>query len=157
MIEHLNEEMALLEKQIQEHIDQHEQLSEAHQLLITIKGFGKKTAALILAEMYDLAEYESARAAAADAGLTPAHHQSGRTVRRKPKLSKMGKTSIRGALYWPAVTAIRYNPKIKALAERLRKKGKEKKVIIVAAMRKLVHLAYGVLKNKTPFDPNYTR
>ena len=56
--------------------------------------------------MYDLAGYKNARAAAADAGLTPSHHESGSTVRRKPKLSKMGKTTVRGALYWPAITVL---------------------------------------------------
>ena len=71
------------------------------------------------------------------------------------KLSKEGKTSVRGALFWPAITAIQHNPLVRDLAERLRARGKCEKVIIGAAMRKLLHLAYGVLKNKTPFDPAY--
>ena len=155
VIAQLKSEIEQLTEQIQKHIDSHPELAEQHKLLVSIKGIGPKTAALLLGEMYDLAGYENARAAAADAGLTPSHHQSGSTVRRKPKLSKMGKTTVRGALYWPAITAIRHNPKIKAFAERLKKKGKANKVIITAAMRKLLHIAYGVLKNKTAFDPNY--
>lgn len=155
IIEQLEAEIAQLEQEIQQHIDSYPHLAEQQQLLITIKGIGKGTAALLMAEMYDLAEYSSARAAAADAGLTPSHHESGSSVRRKVKVSKMGKTSIRGGLYWPAITAIRFNPIIKRFAQRLAKKGKAKKVIITAAMRKLLHIAYGVLKNKTPFDPNY--
>ena len=70
-------------------------------------------------------------------------------------MSKLGKASVRGALYWPAITAIRYNPLVKALADRLQARGKAKKVIIGAARRKLLHIAYGVLKNQTPFDPAY--
>ena len=69
----------------------------------------------------------------------------------------MALPSIRAILYWPAITAIRHNPLIAAFAARLKARGKPKMVIIVAVMRKLVHLIYGVLKNRTPFDPNYAQ
>src|SRR5688572_31448710 len=108
-----------------------------------------------MAEMYDLATYPDANAADADAGLSPAKHESGHSVQRKPKLSKVGKASVRGALYLPAMNAIRHNPIVKQLADRLKAKGKSPMVIIGAAMRKLLHLVYGVLKHKTPFDPNW--
>jgi transposase len=70
-------------------------------------------------------------------------------------MSRMGKAAIRSALHFPAITAIRFNPVVKQLAQRLQARGKHKAVIRVAAMRKLMHLAYGVLKNKQPFDPAY--
>ena len=124
-------------------------------MLQSIKGIGQKTATHLLAEMYDLEQYENAKAAAADAGITASHYSSGATVRRRSKMSRMGKASIRGALYFPALTAIKHNPLVKLLAQRLQAKGKHKKVIQVAAMRKLLHLAYGVLKNQQPFDPAY--
>ena len=84
-----------------------------------------------------------------------ATYESGATVRKKPKMSKVGKASVRGALFLPAMSAIRFNPLMHTFAERLRSKGKSEKVIIGAVMRKLMHLAYGVLKHQTPFDPNY--
>jgi transposase len=147
-IDHLNQ-------RISDHIKQDDTLATHKALLLSIKGFGDQTVHLLLAEMYDLADYASARAAAADAGVTPAHYQSGDTIRRKPKMSKVGKAAVRGALFWPAVTAIRHNPIVKALADRLRQRGKSKMCIIGAAMRKLLHIAYGVLKHQTPFDPNF--
>lgn len=84
------------------------------------------------------------------------NQQGTRRANKRPKLSKVGKASVRGVLYWPTISAIRYNPVVKQLAQRLEAKGKPKMLIIAAAMRKLVHLAFGVLKNKTPFDPNWT-
>jgi transposase len=78
--------------------------------------------------------------------------KSGTTV-RQPYLSKMGKAGIRAALYWPAITAMRLCAAFKAFAERLAARGKRKKVIIGAVMRKLVHIIYGVLKHRTPYDP----
>jgi transposase len=58
-------------------------------------------------------------------------------------------------LFYPAMTAIQHNPVIRTFAERLRNAGKTGKQIIVAAMRKLLHLIYGVVKNNAPFDPNW--
>ena len=55
----------------------------------------------------------------------------------------------------PALTAMRHNPIVRALAQRLEDRGKKKMTIVAAAMRKLVHLAYGVLKTGMPFDPKY--
>ena len=68
-------------------------------------------------------------------------------------MSKMGKAGIRAALYWPAITAMRCSPAIKAFAHRLAARGKPKMVIICAVMRKLMHICYGVLKHQTPYDP----
>lgn len=148
-------EVKQIEQRIRDFIDQHPDLKQKKELLESIKGFGEKTAIHILAEMYDLADYGGAKAAAADAGVTTSHFQSGTSVRRRPKISRMGKATVRSALYYPAITAIQHNPVVKQLAQRLEAKGKRKAVIRVATMRKLMHLAYGVLKNKKPFDPAY--
>jgi transposase len=148
-------EITRVEKRLRVFFDDHPDLKEKKKLLSTIKGIGEKTATHILAEMYDLDQYQSAKAAAADAGITASHYQSGTTVRRRPKMSRMGKAAIRSALYFPAITAIQHNPLVRQLAQRLEAKGKHKRVIQVAAMRKLMHLAYGVLKNKLPFDPAF--
>jgi transposase len=68
-------------------------------------------------------------------------------------LSKTGAPRLRKALYFPAIVAMRHNPHVRAMSERLEARGKCPMQIIGAAMRKLVHLAYGVLKNEKPFDP----
>jgi len=155
LIDALQQELAQVDQQVAELVEQDETLRHNKALLRSIKGIGDKTAYKLLAELYDLPHYETARAAAADAGLTPAHFESGDTVRRKPKLSKVGKAAIRRILYFPAITAMRFNPLIRAFAERLRQRGKPEKVIIAAVMRKLVHLSFGVLKHQTPFDPKW--
>ena len=137
----LQAEIDRLEQQIAQFIAEHPALCAQAHLLRSVTGFGPVFTHLLLAEMYDLADYKDAHAAAADAGVNPAHYESGDTVRRRPKMSKVGKASLRAALYWPAITAIRHNPVVRALAERLERLHKPKKVIIGAAMRKLMHLA----------------
>jgi transposase len=155
LIDALQQELAQVDQQVAELVEQDETLRQNKVLLRSIKGIGDKTAYKLMAELYDLPTYETARAAAADAGLTPAHFESGDTVRRKAKLSKVGKAAIRRILYFPAITAMRFNPIIQVFAHRLRQRGKPEKVIIAAVMRKLLHLAFGVLKHQTPFDPNW--
>jgi len=146
-------EPAAVERQIKEQVAAVTSMRTNLHLLTSSVGIGAVTAAKLLAEFDNLEQYESAKAAAADAGLTPSHYESGTSVRQRPKLSKMGKAGIGAALYWPAITAMRCCRAIKAFADRLAGRGKPKKVIIAAVMRKLVHICYGVLKHQTPYDP----
>jgi transposase len=154
VLESVNEQIDALEKAIEKHVQSAASLARKQELLETIPGIGSTTAALVLAELGDPERFESARQAAAYAGLTPAHHTSGSSVQRKPRLSKVGSARLRKALYFPAITALRCNAAIEAFGNRLAKRGKAKMVIIGAAMRKLLHICYGVLKNQTPFDPS---
>jgi transposase len=153
VLETLASQLEAVERAIKEHVQAHAELRDNLALLTTIVGIGTVTAVKLLAEFAEVEQYESAKAAAADAGLTPSEYASGTSVRRKARLSKMGKAGIRAALYWPAITAMRRCPGCKAYAERLAARGKAKKVIIGAVMRKLVHIIYGVLKHRTPYDP----
>lgn len=148
-------EIARIEAQIQQHIDDHPDLKRNQELLESIPGIGNKTAARILGELPDISGFDHARHAVAYAGLSPKSHQSGDSILKKPHLSKVGNSTLRTALYWPAITALSHNPIIRELGIRLAKRGKEKMVIIGAAMRKLLVLAYGVMKTRRPFDPNY--
>ena len=142
-----------LERTLKEHVKAHSELAANVQLLTSIVGIGVITAVKVLAEFADLEQYDSAKAAAADAGVTPSHFESGTSVRRRSRMSKMGKAGIRAALFWPALTAMRYCPAFKAFGERLAARGKAKKVVIGAVMRKLIHIIYGVIKHRTPYDP----
>jgi transposase len=152
-ITYLEGQIAELEAQMKEVIASDEQLSRDFALLISIKGVGFITAALFLAE--GIGRYRSARALTAHAGLNPSYHQSGSSVNRPPRLSKIGSARLRKALFFPALSALRWNPCVKALADRLKANNRPKMVIVAAAMRKLLTLAFGVLKSGRPFDPNY--
>jgi transposase len=149
----LADEIAHTEQLIRTHIDQHPSLREQRQLLVSIPGIGETTAAKLLGEILDVKLYTGARQLAAFAGLVPRPHESGSSVKRKARLSKTGAPRLRKALYFPAIAAIKYNPYIKGMSVRLKGRGKCPMQIIGAAMRKLVHLAYGVLKSGKPFDP----
>ncbi len=148
-----DEQLEQLQQLMRDHIDTHPDLKRRQALLDSIPGIGELTAAKLLAR--DLERFDDARALAAYAGLTPRNHTSGTSVRRRPQLSRIGPSRLRRDLYLPAVVATRYNPIIKALYERLRARGHCAMSALGAAMHKLLHLAYGVLKSGRPFDPNY--
>ena len=121
-------------------------------LLSSIPGIGQTTAVAILAELPNINSFESAKEIAAFAGLTPAVRQSGTSVRGIGHISKVGNSGLRKALFLPAIVAKQYNPILVEFCERLGKKGKAKMVIIIAAMRKLLHIIFGVLKNQQEFN-----
>jgi transposase len=148
----LGRSIAEIKEAIAQHIDRHPDLKAQRDLLDSIPGLGPATCAWLIAEL-NSKRFACARSAAAYTGLTPAHWRSGETINGKPRLSKCGNARFRKALYWPAITALRCNPIVQALAERLRARGKHKMVIVAAAMRKLVHIAFGVLKSGKPFSP----
>jgi transposase len=152
----LSAEKARLEKLILGQIRSHQQLWCDHQLLCTIKGIGSLTAAILLAEMARPGQVERARQAAAHAGLTPRCEISGTSVRRNRGLAKQGNRYLRKALYMPALVAIKYNAPLRHFASRLRAAGKPKMTVICAVMRKLIHIAFGVLKHQQPFNPSLT-
>lgn len=147
----LDEQIKDLEKRMQDHIDQHPDLKQQRDLLVTIPGIAALTAAKLLSE--NIQSFSSTRSLVAHAGLNPQFHESGTSVRGRPRLSKIGNSNMRKALYFPAISAMRYNPVVRDFCERLARRNKHKMVIIGAAMRKLLCLALGVLKSNQPFDP----
>jgi transposase len=154
LIEAVENQITEIERKIRSHIDGSGDLKACRDLLTSIPGIGALTAARLLGEIEHLRHYRHARQVVAYAGLSPKHRESG-TFRGRVKLSKIGNRHIRKALYFPAITALRFNPVIRELGRRLEQSGKCKMVIIGAAMRKLLHIAFGVLKTRTLFVENH--
>jgi len=154
-LEYLEQQQKLIKQLISDHFDRHPHLKQQRDLLTSIPGIGEQTASVLLAEIGRIDDYNNARQLAAHAGLTPCERSSGTSVHGKTRLSCTGNVRLRKALYLPAVVAMRHNPLLKAMSERLLTRGKVKMQVIGALMRKLVHLAFGILKSQKPFDPNY--
>ena len=157
LLAYLNQQIKRTEELIRNHINNHPTLKQQSELLDSIPGIAESTAALLLSEMTDITRYRSARQVAAYAGLVPREHQSGSSVRGRTRLSKIGNARLRRALYFPAITALRCSQFFQQWAEGLHKRGKSKMSVICAVMRKLIHLAYGVLKNDKEFDPQWAK
>ena len=152
MIAILEQEIAELRRQINDHMQQHPEVKEQQELLQSIPSIGEKTAQLLLSEI-DFSRYQSARDVAAYAGVTPKKKELGSSL-QQTKLCKQGNGRLRQGLYFPAILAKQHNQIVNEFAKRLEKHGKSQKQIVGAAMRKLLHIAFGVLKHRTPFDPS---
>ena len=157
LLAHLSEQIKRTEQLIRDHIQQHPRLKQQSELLDSIPGIAEKSAAHLLAEITDITQYRSARQVAAYAGLVPRERQSGSSVRGRTRLSKVGNARLRRALYFPAITALRCSPFFQQWAQGLLKRGKSKMSVICAVMRKLLHVAYGVLKSGKEFDPQWAK
>jgi len=140
---------------IQSHIDLDPELKRNQDLLLSIPGIGKLTAAKILGEVRNIRDFEDARQLAAYAGLTPRNFFSGTSVHKKARMSKTGNIQLRKSVYMSAISAKTHNPIIRAFCHRLLSRGLPPLAVVAAAMRKLLHLVYGILKSGKPFDPDF--
>jgi len=137
---------------INDHIDHHPDLKQQRELLDSIPGIGERTSAIILAFYADTSRFANSRQTAAFAGLDPRQYESGSSIKGKPRLSKVGHAFLRKALYMPAMVTLYKTAWGKQFRSRLAGAGKPNKLIIGAMMRKLIHVAFGVLKSAKPFD-----
>lgn len=156
-IAYLDEEIKETKKRVQQHIDNHPDLKQKNTLLKSIPGIGEATIAIILSEFADIDKFKNAKCLAAYIGVAPRERQSGSSVRGRTVMSKTGRSQLRKAFFMPALVALRYNPILADMKQRLTDAGKPKMAIVGAAMRKLVHLIYGVLKSGVPFNPDHAK
>jgi transposase len=153
-IDHLTAQLEAVDKAISETIDQDAELRGRRDLLLSVIGVGETLAALLLTELPEPGVLRRSGEVVAYAGLNPSHHRSGSSIDRPTRISKIGNATLRSSLYMPALSAMRFNPPVAALVARLKSAGRLKpKQIVVAAMRKLLVLCFGVLKTGKRFDP----
>jgi transposase len=149
----LDQQIKSLIQTINQHIASNPDLKGKRELLDSIPGLGERTIAILLAFFADPSRFANSRQAAAFGGLDPRHHESGTSVKAKPRLSKVGHAFLRKALYMPAMVTLYKTAWGKRFKDRLELSGKPAKLIIGAMMRKLLHVAFGVLKSGKTFDP----
>lgn len=154
-LEWLDKEIKLVIQAIRDHIDNDPTLSDKQRLLGSVPGLGERTIAVLLAFYATPGRFGNARQAVAFAGLDPRQHESGTSVKGKPRLSKVGHAFLRKALYMPAMVTLYRTTWGQRFRSRLAATGKPPMLIIGAMMRKLVHVAFGVLKSGQKFDPAF--
>lgn len=125
------------------------------QRLLTIPGVGILTAAQVLTATLNFSLCDNPEQAASFAGLVPHVRHSGSSVRGKASLGGGGHARLRQSLYMAALSAVRFNPPIKAFYTRLLERGKPNKVARCAAARKLLHICWAVVVKQRDFDPYF--
>ena len=120
--------------------------------LVSTKGIGEASAMRLLAELLVLPDDLAAPQWVAHAGLDPRPYESGTSINRPRRISKVGNRHLRAALYMPALVAIQHEPNVKAFYDKLVAAGKKPMQAVVAVMRKLLHAIWGMLKHDQDFD-----
>ena len=155
VIAFLEKQLVTLQREIERHIDDDPDLRGKRELLLSIPGVGDRVSQHMTALLASH-RFATAEQLAAYLGLVPVEWLSGSSIKGRPRMSKAGPAHLRKLLYMPAVVAVRHNPHIRALYERLIKHGKHKMAAIGAAMRKLAHLCFGVVHSGKPYSPSFT-
>jgi transposase len=124
-------------------------------LLLTIPCIGLLTACWLVVATLNFSICETAQAATNYVGLAPIMRSSGTSVRGRAQIGHGGHARARTHLYVATLAAVRFNPVVKRYYDRLRAAGKPMKVARCACARKLLHIAFALVKSEQAFDPNY--
>lgn len=135
VIKTLDKQIAVLDKDIDAHLDQH--FKEQTKRFEAIKGVGTTTCATMLAFMPELGTVNAARAAKL-AGLAPLNQDSGKTRGKRHVWG--GRSNVRSALHMAMLSAVRFNPVIKTFYDRLIAAGKPNKVALTACAHKMLRI-----------------
>ena len=152
-LKQIDRQIQAIDAAIEQRIRNNPSLRQRCDILISVPGISKTTAATLLAEMPELGSLQ-ARQAASLAGLAPITRQSGKW--RGKACIRGGRATLRQALYMPALVAARFNPDLKTVYTRMRNAGKPAKVAITAVMRKLLITANALLRENRKWKPNPT-
>lgn len=154
-IKFLKKQVLETESAIESAIEIDPQIKERIGKVCSIVGVGITTAAIIVSEANGFALFKSKAQIVSYAGYDVVECQSGTSVKGATKISKKGNYRIRKALYFPALVAIKHNPAMKSLYDKVFDKTKIKMKAAVAVQRKLLVLIYTLYKNNQDFNPNY--
>lgn len=149
----INDEIKKIEALVKRHIDDDPDLKNKRDLLASVPGLGPRTIPILLSYYANTDRFSTVKKAVAFAGLDPSHRESGISLKGKPRMSKIGHSFLRKALYMPAMTTLYRTAWGGRFRARLASAGKLPMVVIGAMMRKLVTVTYGVLRSGKKFDP----
>ena len=148
----LDEQIAQVERKIRQHFDDHPDLKRRRDLLTSIPGIGETTAGSILSEIPHLDRFQSAKAVAAFAGLSPRERRSGTSIHGRPRhVQDRQRSRSQGALHAGDGGSSLQSDSSDFRASGCLAAGKHKRLIIGAVMRKLLVLAYGILRSGVRF------
>jgi transposase len=153
MIKQVNKEILTLERSLEALLKQHEE--KKMKALETIPGIGKRTISMMIIATDGFRKVDNYRQLSSWAGLSPKEYSSGKSIRGKVRISKMGGRGLRNLLYMCSLTAIKCNKACKELYDRLKAKGKNGKLALIAVGNKLIKQCVAIAKSEMPYDEKY--
>jgi transposase len=152
-LDHLRKDILRIDEGIRKLVQSDDQWKDKAVLLETTPGVGEVTSTTLIAELPELGDLNRQQISAL-VGVAPFNCESG-TMRGK-RMIFGGRKSVRDVLYMAAMTAMQFNPTIKAFSERLKSQGKPHKVVATACMRKLLVILNTMVKENKPWKSPQT-
>jgi len=149
---YLEHRMARLRREALRLIAGNPELDRRFRLMLTTTGIGETSALQILGELAVLPDMLDARQWVAFSGLDPRLFKSGKSVEKRPRISRGGSRHLRRALYMPALVALRRDPYLRGFYQHLLARGKARLQAVVAVMRKLLHALFAMFRTNQPYD-----
>jgi len=145
--EHLEDRIGFFTEEIEDRVS-----LTSEKILASIPGVGTVSAATIISEIGDIAQFKSADALIYYCGLIPSSHSSGTFISTRNRMAKKEQSSLAFVFYQIALSNLRFNPTLREYYENKLAQGKPKKIAVIDVARKLIHIAYSMLKDDQPYE-----
>ena len=152
-VDELSKQIKQLEKEIDSLVSEHYQKEK--KILESVPGVGKRASAMMVSMLSGFESFETGKQVASFLGICPSPYQSGTSIKKKGRISKKGNAYIRKLLFMCALPASRFNEGCRLLYQRLRQKGKDSRLALIAVANKLIKICFACLKNRTFYNKNY--
>jgi transposase len=155
LIKIIDKEIASIKSRLEALVASDQHLSERIRKICSIKGLAIQTVAGLIAETNGFENFRNGKQLASFAGYDIVHHESGKSVKGKTRISKKGNRYIRHLMYYPAMSASRHVPEFKNLRDRVFERSFIPMKAQCAVQRKLLILVYTLWKHETEYEPDY--
>lgn len=159
VLQALQDALQAVEQAIADHQQQHTHLQDDAQRLLALPGIGRKVVLPLLVQLHRwqtlTAGQGSTKGLTAFVGLDPQPYESGSSVRKRSSISKMGNATLRRLLYMGALSAVHGQNPLQTFYQRLVGRGKAKKLVVVAAARKLLSWAWVLFSRQADWNPDF--
>jgi len=155
VVKTFTEQINRIENKINELVTQEQSLKDNFRLLKTIKGVGPVTATAAIIKTKNFSQFANSRKFACYCGVAPFEHTSGKTIRRKTRISHLADKEMKTLLDQSAKSAIQYDKELNSFYNRRLDMGKSRKSTINIVRNKILYRMFAVIKRQTPFIENY--
>jgi transposase len=150
----IEQQIEQLELMIESIIQTDQELSSTAALLKSVPGIGKVLCWVLLVKTNNFKTINNPRKLACYCGVVPFDHQSGTSIKWKPRVSTYADKSLKSLLHLSAMSAIRLNNDLRSYYQRKVAEGKNKMSVLNAVRNKIIHRAYAVINNQKPYQNN---
>ena len=154
VIKVLRENRERILRKINEEIGKDEELRKKREVIRSMKGVGEIVSIVLLNFFLKYPEVSRTKITSLS-GLDIVSSSSGRSIKKRGRISKMGNKLVRRKLFMSAMYLIQTEGRFRRFYEELRRRGKPKKVALTAIMRKVLVLTYSLYKNMSFYSESY--